>query len=670
MQGSFASVREQETGRGRVDANPGSAVLLLKPGEKVPIPIPIPKPRSRDFSKDYLAESSKVTAYSKPSRRTSGTPSILLPAPTASSFSSSSLPSLPSHRKASRQQPASGSYRYQNHPRRVALSPNPPSRSAGASLFNELSQIEEESATGGRIQDEQETGKGRFSSAFDPVLSVEKEIVLRRMRRERYSVCGGSRRSSAVADLADFDETKSLDFGRGRRASFRLDLNGNASCDYFDRTKHASPSPVADRSTWAKIQSSINDSNCEKSIDSGTFTGSDAATSDKNAVQETVGGQKESKRKWIAELSRLFSLSNSKGLSFRKKDTSTQNKAREEKLDAGGENKQNIKHAGLNGDNCLLQTNEEKSNNTHLSGIKEEDSFLKGACQESESEIRSEKVQDEVIPAGKVNIPEVCLESHSSTPSSPPIAEQHSTGDLQSLPHTIPQSPITTQKQRLIWQQLRRHTFGRVKGFVANRSDQFEANPILTPNHRLKSVSTPSTPRPSSVRGPPPPSACPTPRGPPSKRAATPRPDLVSSGGRLFPSPVASQPIAIPQQARSISMTSVVQPPSMLSHTEDESDIRLLCQDSDWRTRVWVEVLPLPEPDATDFSADVSNVSKDSVTPPPAAPSVTLQLVHECKPTCNFQSDLSGAASVQGPVSVSTYGDDLHKVLWYRFLGR
>ena len=129
--------------------------------------------------------------------------------------------------------------------------------------------------------------------------------------------------------------------------------------------------------------------------------------------------------------------------------------------------------------------------------------------------------------------------------------------------------------------------------------------------------------------------------------------------------------------------------------------VRPSCEPSDWRTRVWLELADasgLGFGNDGDLCASTRSLNQgtpsepqeansDSPFPPPTSRPVsssvvvTLQLLHQCGPTCNYQRDLSGASAAAraaamakgSAASVSAGavgGEDLHKILWYRFLGR
>ncbi len=605
----------------------------------------------------------------------------------------------------------------------------------GNSLFNELSQIEEE---------EQEANN-KDSSAFDPVLSTEKEAVLkqrRRRRREmmaatasrrntltppdlvsdsrvprRYSIGGG--RGSGNKDLREA-ETRSLDchnrriiLGSGRnyditkRSSFRLDLNGNSGNGYLSSEAMSKPAGVT-------VEES------EKSLDSGMFTGSDATSSAADTLERKDGGgdsaaaapKRKFSKRWLVELARFLSLPSSSS------NSNSAGKSSDEKMKASsGEpppppgNRNKDKYVGE-------EEEEEASAAVTVSGKEGSSAKRKDAGGKSEGseqpfresngraalieEEERKKLPESDASAGEdaagTSVPPskrsllhrartfVVSKPFRSRPSQEQLLRVHSSSQFLSIPSAQPH-------QELVRQQMRRHTFGRVKNFVVNRDDWDNSAGEGDSNSRdrlgvKKSYSTPSTPRIGlrstaslGLQGTPS-SPLPSPRAP--RRAMTPRPDLLSD-------------------RRSASRTSLFggspQPPSSYSKNSSCEDVNAslgvpdpvflaargikvsadsrggppCCEGQDWRTRVWLELTHQSDDvEGGEFASGDENEERETGndTPPPPAipprPATLLQLWHECRPTCNYQRDLNAASAVAAVED----REDMHKVLWYRFLGR
>ncbi len=556
------------------------------------------------------------------------------------------------------------------------------------SLFNELAQIDEE----------------EVPSAFDPVVSTEKEALLLRRRRHlhenssmrdrsssgRYSVCGGSRRASVVSSSGqkkkeeedDGIETRSL-------VNFRLDLNGNSGvdeCGYFAK--------------GSAVRKSLGAEDGERSLDSGMFTGSDAASSENAESREKGTSSQKLPRKWLEELSKFFSLPLNEAKQGKMKDREKEEGQKCSKsagaaaAAAGCGENISINRASLPA-NEGKKLRKENGTTANKEEFGEEEEKKKKLLEEDGHSAKEEEIEeDSSVGGGKVKSPSPPAASliGAVTPESPNIPSR----DPPS-PSPAPSSSSTSsisRKQRLIRQQLRRHTFGRVKNFVSNRSchqdsEQQEGDDNIR-QRKTKSHSTPSTPRVGARAGintanhhassSTPFSSLATPRL--SKRAgtsaaATPRMDLSSSHKKTS--------LAVPpsprMRTRTRSRSTTLCPSPILAarrgnrwDEEGGEDDRPACEEDDWRTRVWLELNGVPE-EAAHASVEGDKKDEDEVPPPPQPPPagavpdshpITLQLLHECRPTCNYRRDLSRPDLLRAGGG----GQELHQVLWYRFLGR
>ncbi len=450
------------------------------------------------------------------------------------------------------------------------------------SLFRELYQIEEESSASG---------------AFDPVATNEKEL------RSVVSVDGGTRRrsksnhgrlqnhncsrslpatmemtpdskvlkktpsalvkSAATKRRSAFVRDRSCSLASqpwnnavprprsfslvGPSAKFRLDVNKNGECNYFDA--EGVRAVDGSNSTTNNL-----DDRSERSLDSGMFTGSDAASTSADADTEKggagVGTTRRQQRRWLRSLARLFGKSHIKS---------------------------------------KLGTNDDDDESTRA-------------------------------------------------PSNKPQKAGTAEGEQRQNDPSHNENRRCIARQKLIRRQLRHHTFGRVKHFVASQWDRQQelrrrnpadsnlarqpGEPTSLSMHIIKhhdfvvndcplrrSQSTPGSPLQLSRCSSPLHSPRPTPSSPTQTHSS-------SLGTRTSPN-------RSPMWRFGVSSGS--------------------CSEVEWRNRVWLEL---------------TQVSEEPFEPVDNNGSVTLQLCHVCLPTCNYRQQRS---FVKG---------DLNQVLWYRFLGR
>ena len=197
--------------------------------------------------------------------------------------------------------------------------------------------------------------------------------------------------------------------------------------------------------------------------------------------------------------------------------------------------------------------------------------------------------------------------------------------------------PSEIIKDKSIQRQIKRHTFGRVKRYVVNRSIESILQSYQHPKptrkdlviREIRTRSTPPTPRTYLSRSPSP--------------AVTPR--MSESLNYL---PVNSAPVS--PRFRSLSGHSSLVSQDGKSSTENLSS-KASCVDVEakWRVRVWLRLLNFEENMNSDLPAERGR-------------ELTVQLCHVCRPTCNYQTDLK---YVRG-----SKGGSMNDILWYRYLGR
>ena len=474
----------------------------------------------------------------------------------------------------------------------------------------------------------------------------------------------------------------------------------------------------------------------ESSLDSGMYTGSDHASSSSTVTPEdggSMGGNNVSKQraKRADAKRRTKSWLNSLSKYFGTRDPAEKNLLK--RLRSGGQEEDK--------DEVPLIKNEPKEREGDLKELFENTNQREeeGSPAENEQEEASESDRAEIdmdrnespVENGEGNVPEkditsvaVPMSSESSSPveekKPEPLQKSASNQSIKVNPDFARQRKRSceadTPEGRQLRRQLRRHTFGRVKHFVVMKGMKPPPQ-LLHQNRRTKSTADVTT---MNLN-----------RGVSSElhqqqhlyySSLSPR---CSAGMKNAPhyllprlGPASSSPggggggsISLP--ASPLKSLSSVNNNNHINKTnvaakdagDDESGSPLLkpvdpllargpaspplpCKTRDqWRVRVWMELNPSSVAEETSSSGDL----------------IKLQLIHVCRPTCNYKRDLRGgfrssvrSSSSEGFLREEEEGSgegeereeheevhrsrrqrsrqrqqrDLNQVLWYRFLGR
>jgi len=506
----------------------------------------------------------------------------------------------------------------------------PPSPRPAASLFSELSQIEEERVEEGRGE-VREGKKEDTRSAFEPVLSNEKEWILANMRFP-------SLQQQSPSAAADKEDAVSVRPRSGRRRSGRgyRRVEGSslpppewAEADEETRSLYASFAYYGGSSPTAVVAGD------DRSLDSGMFTGSDAAST--SAEKEADGKSRKkstsspsSSKKWLASIYKYFGLSSSSKKRKGSQPTSQEGKASDATSAEKGEVAAKCDEGGST-----------KTANEHT---------LKG--QVSTAARRRRKPVAEVVhrPAVEAKLgryafgrikrfaPSRRREDEEDDPSrSHPSRKLGRAGLRSSVSQSTPTTP---------------------------RLAAASAQPAITPRSRLAVP----RPHPSLVQ------LSQASRSALDLRTGSPHP-----GRQVF------------ARRRSISSSSLTSTPLPAEeapshsgrHEEEEAMEPCKAYHGGYRTRVWLELNQAEWVDRVEaeevgssaavgrrLAASTGSLINDLTQPTPTPESLRrttkepppiLHLLHVCEETCDFQRGLSAPGAAAGEAA---------DVLWYRFLGR
>jgi hypothetical protein len=528
-----------------------------------------------------------------------------------------------------------------HHHRRRLLpslsSPRPPPTAAVASLFSELSQIEEERAVafaGGSAESEViEEG-----SAFEPVVSLEKELAMRFPPRRTSTASATVATGNAGESAFGQQRMQKLRRGAGIRG-YRRVLGSQTPAEWTSTAAAEADETRSLYHDFAYSSSSVANADERNSVDSGTFTASDGAASE---ADHAAKGPKKSK-KWLANIYKLFGLSqHGKDAAMHRKVTGESPREHDERAE---------------------QKVEPLERSPNQQPTEESVSLVKAKITLDNEEERGQK-NIKILSGGTA------------------------------LHHTAANSAGTA---RFSFGRVKRFAVGRRLKRKQSKAPPSKSG--LLPQRKMGvasmanlSVSVPNTPRPTvvgsrhrltsdatvAVASPPLLSV------PPETTRSFVDLRQESQGDAITPGLLernqwSSSNVGVSSRRRSRSSSALV--------TVDTQD-RPVCEQANLgrRSRVWLQLdqhewlrrteddQALNKSDASEgggrLAASTGSLLTDltrSASPrqqrrqPPLAPPTLLHLFHVCAATCDFQRGLSAPGAAAGQTA---------DVLWYRFLGR